>query len=351
MGEKVRHDRRTVVAAVAGAGCISSSAILVQLAGQGAVTTALFRCLLALPVLGVLAVVEARRHGPRSLRARSGAVLAGAFLAIDLVLWNHSIADVGAGAATVLGNLQVVFVVVIAWAVLKERPGTRVLAALPVLGIGVVLVAGLLGRSSFGPHPLAGLAYGIGTSLAYAVFLLVLRNASSGARHVAGPVAEVTAGATVASLVIGSAVGTMSLSPPWPAIGWLLALAMVSQVAGWLLITSSLPRLPAAVSSLLLLLQPAAAMVLAAVVLSERPTPWQIAGAVLVCLGLLLAVGPSPGAAGGNAAGPVAAGPVAAATEKSAQRYERDPAVDLALDDLGRNAAGKTIRREMRQNR
>ena len=53
-------------------------------------------------------------------------MLAGLFLAVDLVLWNHAIADVGAGVATVLGNLQVLFVTVVAWAVLRERPGPAV---------------------------------------------------------------------------------------------------------------------------------------------------------------------------------------------------------------------------------
>ena len=64
---------------------------------------------------------------------------------------------------------------------------------------------------------------------------------------------------------------------------------MTSGTAGWLLITSSLPRLPASLSSLLLLLQPAAAILLAAVVLGERPSPLQLAGAVLVCAGILVA--------------------------------------------------------------
>jgi drug/metabolite transporter (DMT)-like permease len=73
----------------------------------------------------------------------------------------------------------------------------------------------------------------------------------------------------------------------WRSFGWLLLLALLSQTLGWLLITSSLPRLPAAVSSLLLLLQPAAALVLAAVVLHELPTFLQITGALLVCLGVL----------------------------------------------------------------
>src|SRR5262249_62099098 len=66
---------------------------------------------------------------------------------------------------------------------------------------------------------------------------------------------------------------------------------MPSQTAGWLLITSSLPRLPAALSSLLLLLQPAASILLAAAVLSERPTVLQLAGAALVCTGVLAASG------------------------------------------------------------
>jgi drug/metabolite transporter (DMT)-like permease len=42
-------------------------------------------------------------------------------------------------------------------------------------------------------------------------------------------------------------------------------------------------------SSLLLLLQPAAALVLAAIVLHQHPTVGQVAGAVLVCLGVLAA--------------------------------------------------------------
>ena len=52
-------------------------------------------------------------------------------------------------------------------------------------------------------------------------------------------------------------------------------------------ITSSLPRLPRAISSLMLLLQPVAALGLAALVLSERPTALQLFGAVLICGGVL----------------------------------------------------------------
>lgn len=280
-------DRRPLLLASLGAACISASAILVKLADTGTATTAFFRCFLALPVLVTLAAAEQRRHGPRRAGARGGAFLAGLFLAVDLVLWNHAIAEVGAGIATVLGNLQVLFVALTAWVLLRERPERRFLIALPVVMAGVVMVSGLAGGASGGIHPLAGIGYGLGTSLAYAAFLLIMRGTSAGKPHVAGPLAEATAGAALGSLVLGGAFGGLQLHIPWPSFGWLLLLSLTSQTIGWLLITSSLPRLPAAISSLTLLLQPAAAMLLAAAVLGERPSLVQVAGAVIVCAGVL----------------------------------------------------------------
>jgi drug/metabolite transporter (DMT)-like permease len=285
--DRAGADRQALLLAGLGAACISASAILVKLAGTGAATTAFYRCLLALPLLGALAVAEQRRRGPRPLAVRGGAIVAGLLLAVDLVLWNHAIAEVGAGIATVLGNLQVLFVALAAWVLFGEPPGRRFLIALPVVLAGVVLVSGLIDDTTGGSHPLAGIAYGLGTSVAYAAFLLILRRTSAETPHVAGPLAEVTAGAAVGSVLLGLAFGGLQLHIPWPSFGWLLLLSLTSQTIGWLLITSSLPRLPAAVSSLTLLLQPAAAMFLAAIVLSERPTLVQIAGAVVVCTGVL----------------------------------------------------------------
>jgi drug/metabolite transporter (DMT)-like permease len=278
---------RPVLTATLGAACISSSAILVTLAHVGAITTAFFRCALALPVLVPLAVLEQRRLGPRPAASRGYAMLAGLFLTIDLVLWNHAISDVGAGVATVLGNLQVLFVGVFAWLVMRERPGRRFLVMLPVVLAGVVLVSGMLGGHASGLHPVAGIGFGVATSAAYACFLLILRTTSGHAPHVAGQLADATVGATAGAVVLGLIIGGLQLDIPWPSFGWLLILALLSQTIGWLLITSALPRLPAAISSLLLLLQPAAAMVLADIVLSERPTLIQVGGAVMVCVGVL----------------------------------------------------------------
>src|SRR5436190_12226369 len=61
-----------VLLASLGAASISASAVLIKLANTGAVSAAFYRCLLALPVLAALAVLEQRRRGPRPRRARLG---------------------------------------------------------------------------------------------------------------------------------------------------------------------------------------------------------------------------------------------------------------------------------------
>ncbi len=264
--------------------------VLVTLAHTGSVPIVIYRCGLALPLLAVLAAAEQRRHGPRPLASRGYAGLAGLFLSVDLVVFNHTIADVGAGVSTVVGSLYVPFVAVLAWVVLRERPGRRYLTALPVMLVGLVLVSGLAGGAGTAAHPAAGVITGTAASAAYACFLLILRHAAGQARHVAGQLFDATAGATVGALLLGLAFGGLQLAVPLRSLVWLVLLALLVQIAGWLLITWSLPRLPAAISSLMLLVQPAAAMVLAMIILDQRPSLPQIAGAVLVCGGVLVMV-------------------------------------------------------------
>lgn len=279
---------RPVVQAAIGAACISTSAILVTLAKVAPATTAFYRFALPLPVLAVLAVAEQRRHGPRPLASRLYGALAGLFWSANFALWVCAIADVGAGVATVLGNLQVLFIAAFAWAVLHERPGRRYLGMLPVVLLGVVMVSGLAGSSRIGLHPAAGVAYGLATSAAYACMLLILRQTAGQPQHNAGQLFDATAGAAAGAVLIGMVSGRLQLAIPWQSLGWLVVLVLLCGIVGWLLITSSLPQLPAALSSLLLLLEPAGALVLAPIVLSQPASLIQIAGAVLVCGGVLV---------------------------------------------------------------
>jgi drug/metabolite transporter (DMT)-like permease len=288
-GADVPLTERPALAAAAGAACIASSATLVRLADVAPATAATFRCLYALPVLALIMLREDRRYGRRPPRDRWLAAGAGVFFAVDLVLWHHAIAAVGAGIATVLGNLQVVFVGLIAWWLLHERPGPRLVAAVPVVLVGVVLISGVVGADAYGDDPLMGVVFGVGTSVAYAGFLLLLRHGSHDLRRAAGPLFDATAVAAVVSVAMGPWSGGIDLAPEWPAHGWLVTLAVTSQVVGWLLIAVSLPRVPAVLTSVILLLQPVASVLLAAVVLTERPSPVQLVGCVVVLAGVVAA--------------------------------------------------------------
>ena len=278
---------RPGLAAVAGALTIAFSAILVKLADVAPETAAIFRCLYALPVLGALALLEDRRFGPRPARDRRLALPAGAFFAADLIFWHHAIADVGAGLATVLGNLQVVVIPFAAWAVLGERAERRILLALPLVCSGVLLISGVLETGAYGDHPLRGVLFGVLTGLTYAGFILVLRHGSGDLRRPAGPLFDATAVATVVAIAAGLAVGEAGLVPSWPAHGWLLTLALTSQVLGWLLITVSLPRLPAALTSVTLTIQPVGSVLLGVILLSEEPTALQLAGVACIVVALI----------------------------------------------------------------
>jgi drug/metabolite transporter (DMT)-like permease len=281
-------DRRPELGALAGAVAIVFSGILFRYADVSASTGAFFRCFYALPALAVLGIVEDRRLGPRSRRARLYAVFAGAFFAADLVLWHHSIEYVGAGLATVLGNTQVLMVGLLAWALLSERPSNRALVAIPVAFGGVVLISGVVEQGAYGDNPALGVVLGMLTGVAYSGFLLALRQGSSGNRA-AGPLFDATLAAAVGCLVIGLVGRDFDPFPDWAAQGWLVVLALSSQVLGWLLIAVSLPRLPAVGSSLLLMLQPLLAVILAAWLVDESPSAVQLSGAGLILGAVVLA--------------------------------------------------------------
>lgn len=289
MYERLSTRRAATLCAVSGAAVIAFSSTWVKLSAASASTAAIFRCAYAVPVLLVLALHEDRRYGTRAWRDRRAALGGGALMGIDLVLWDHSITDVGVGLATVLANIQVVLVPLAAWLVLSERPARRLLLAMPATLGGVLMISGVLERGAYGADPGAGAAYGVGAGVAYAGALLLLRRGGVDLRRPAGPLLDLTVSAGVAASVIGLIWGDARFVPSWPGAGWLLVLALGSQVIGWLLITISLPRLPAAMTSLLLMIQPVGSMILGVVIFAQRPSALQLLGVAVVLAAVVIA--------------------------------------------------------------
>ena len=97
-----------------------------------------------------------------------------------------------------------------------------------------------------------------------------------------------TVGAALGSLAFGLFESEFSLRPSWPAHGWLIALALTTQVLGWLLIGVALPRLPALETSVMLLLQPMATVLWASLIFREVLSPIQWMGMLLVLGGIVV---------------------------------------------------------------
>jgi drug/metabolite transporter (DMT)-like permease len=280
---------RPVLAGVLGALVIAFSGILVRLAEVSPSTAAFFRCAYALPVLVLLAWLEERRFGRRPLRERVPLWVAGLMFAADLTFWHHSIEAVGAGLGTVLGNIQVLFVGLLAWAALGERPDNRALASTPVVVAGVILISGVIGTGAYGDDPLMGVIFGLLTAITYALFILILREGNVDVRRPAGPLFDATLSAAVFSALGGIVVGDIEWAPGLESQAWLVLLALSSQVLGWLLISVSLPRLPAVLTSIVLMLQPVCTVLLGALLLSEAPSAVQLTGVAIVIAGVAAA--------------------------------------------------------------
>ena len=272
--------------------CIAFSGIFYLWAEVSPSTGTFYRAVFGLPLLALVAVAERRRYGPLPIRARRLALVAGVFFAGDLLFWHHAIEYVGAGLATVLGNLQVLIVGVVAWLVFGERPTRTTLLALPVVLAGVVLISGVIGGGAYGADPALGVILGLLTAICYSAYLLLIRIGGRDARRPAGPVALATISIALTSGIVGVVGGDLDLTPGPESLFWLALLGITSQSIGYLCISISLPRLPAVVTSIILLVQPVVTVALSMILLGERPSPAQLFGVACVIGGIAVATVP-----------------------------------------------------------
>ncbi|HJW22787.1 MAG TPA: DMT family transporter, partial [Candidatus Limnocylindrales bacterium] len=164
---------RPRLAALVGAMFIAFSGIFYRFAEVSPATATVFRCLYGLPILVAVAYLERRRFGPMPSLVVRLSIIAGVFFAADLLSWHHAVDAVGAGLATVLGNMQVLVVGLVAWLVFGERPPRPAILALPIVLVGAILISGVVGTGAYGVNPPLGVVLGTVTAFAYAGYLLV----------------------------------------------------------------------------------------------------------------------------------------------------------------------------------
>ncbi len=294
LGFATNHPR---LGAALGALAISQSSPLAKLSGASPAVVTLFRGLFALPLLALLARREG--HAP-SRRDRSLALLAGALFALDLQCFHISIPLLGVALATVVPNAQV-FIVGLFAALSGERTPGRAFAAIPFALLGLLMLARVVdpfgdsvigsGVVAAGSDPALGVLWALGAATFYGLYLVITRRISTASSAV-GPftmLRDSAIGMIGTSFVLALLTG--SLLPPdlGPGLGWLLLLALMSQVLGYPLINASIPHLPSVVGSVLLFVQPLMTLVAGVVIFGEIPTPGQFVGALVLFGGVLVA--------------------------------------------------------------
>tara|TARA_B100001750_G_scaffold42472_1_gene30985 strand:- start:1450 stop:2343 length:894 start_codon:yes stop_codon:yes gene_type:complete len=280
--------------ALAGAVAISFSPVFYIYSDTNPSTGAFFRMLYALPALALLAYLV-RKSDTRSSRTRWTAFGAGLILAPDMLAYHSSMIFIGIGIATLIGNSQVIIVTLVSWKLFGEKPNPAILFSLPVVVVGLALISGIADSDlSDDWDPVKGVVFGMMAAFFYSSFLILFRYSNRELAPSSSVQLDATAGAALGLLVLGLlplssiAIEPLELQPTWPGHGWLIVLAMLCQVAGWLAIAHALPRLPAAHTSFAVLLQPVLTLVWGYVILhQEGHSQNQVIGIFLVLAAII----------------------------------------------------------------
>ncbi len=277
---------RTLVLAL-GVVALSWGAVLVRLADAPPLAVAAFRMLLASLVLLPLGLMRARDEMVALLRRTFWLVLgAGGCLALHFALWIASLSHTSVASSVVLVTATPLFVALASWLLFAERLRRATFAGIAVSLVGAMLI-GYAGVRH-GGTAVSGNLLALSAAVAMAGYLLIGRRV----RRSAGllPYTTVVFGAAALLLLAAAALS----GTPFSGYGRdtclaLLALALVPQLMGHMSLNWALRFLPATMVTVAVLGEPVGASCLAWMVLGEPPGLLEVAGGVLMLLGIALA--------------------------------------------------------------
>lgn len=270
---------------VFGAICISFSPILVKLLGVSVMTPiaiGFWRCLLGALILFSWTLLR-KKSLMIEWQVMRWTILAGFFFSFDLFFWHTSIIYAGAGLSTILGNTQVFGSAILGYFIFKDRLTVKFFFAAISAMVGVVLLAGIGSDIEFTDLYLRGIIYGLLTGVAYAAYLVTVKQAG----HKSKLPDFITLMAwislyTAFFMGIMSAIEGQNMLPP-DLYSWavLVVLALLVQSIGWRAISEGLSKIEAYRAGLILLLQPILATVWGIIIFSESFTIVQLLGAAI----------------------------------------------------------------------
>jgi drug/metabolite transporter (DMT)-like permease len=291
---KLSSERLGLIVLIAGAAIIGLSPIFVRLSDAGPSATGFWRLAFAAPLLAILTAIERPPAAARTTNRFAFTplmLLAGALFAADLASWHYGIHFTSVANATVLSNGTPILVTAAAWLLLRERP-QRMFAMGMSLAIGGAVVMALAQaapttRHGAGSAPLLGDALSLSTAVWYGGYFLAVRELRKTASASAVMFWSSVAGLP---LLILAAMLLREPFTPATALGWEACVGLgLVHVSGQGAIAWALGRVPTALASVVVLVQPVVAAALGWLIFGEVITPLQGLGAALALAGVAVA--------------------------------------------------------------
>lgn len=255
---------------------------MVRLSDVGPVAAGFWRLALAVPLLVLLAARSGRGALAPGWPIAVMIALAGLFFAADLAAWHVGIERTTLANATLFGNMSSLLFPLYGFLVARMLPSRFQMLALGLAMIGAALLMGSSYDSS--PVNLRGDMFALLAGVFYTVYLIVIERARRTMRPL--PVlALATIAGTGPLLLFALAIGETVMPANWTP---LLLLSLGSQVIGQGLLVYCMGYLSPLVVGLGFLTQPIAAAAIGWIVYGERLGPVDLAGALLVCVALIL---------------------------------------------------------------
>lgn len=225
---------------------------------------------------------------PASKKARYFGLLAGAFLGFDLALWHESIYAVGPGISTLLNSLQIFFLALIGFVWFNEKQTKIQLLSLFLAVIGVAMIA----SPEFQHNHQAtwGFISGIISGGMLAGSMTFIRKTHQVETTAIFPLMLLVSLGGMLALIVPMLAFDMDKMLPttWQDLGLIFIYGAVMQCFAWGLIAYSIPKLSLAVTGLLLLSEPIAALLIDDFILGKSIETLQWLGAGLTMVAIYL---------------------------------------------------------------
>lgn len=284
------HARSHHVKISIGVIALSFSPLVVKMVTFTPVVSAFYRSFYAAMFFFIFACIK---HRSQFLADKQQWVLpsliAGLFLGIDLIIWHKTILLLGAGPATFLGNSQIIFVILFAAAVFREKIPVMYFVTVAMVMAGLFM---LTPASPVSVSRLKGYLMGITVGFTYAGMLISLRYAKSRSSGRYPEILSLAAVFAVSAAVIAIYAAGFEHSVIFTGgivnHSVMAAAAFFCQTVGWYIINHSITDVPAHEGSLLLMLQPVLATVWGCIFFSEILLPVQVFGIAVTMAGIIV---------------------------------------------------------------